>query len=120
MQEEPGWPDLALPGMRSTGWRSRAALGLAALQNAAGNFVRPAEVFLRNITEVFGSDLSLPASTASAAWANVSLASSAPLTCLDPFKSCSQSKCAAEVARRSCWGECCFAQDFCMRRFVLQ
>ncbi len=51
-------------------------LGVAALQNAAGNFVNPNNVLVMNITEVFGSDLLLPASIASPEWANVSLMSS--------------------------------------------
>lgn len=54
-------------------------LGVAALQNAAGNFVRPNEVLKMNITEVFGNDLMLPETIASASWANVSLMSSSEL-----------------------------------------
>ncbi len=51
-------------------------LELAAMLNGAGNFVRPDEVLLGNITEVFGGDFVLPNSLTSAAWANVSLMSS--------------------------------------------
>jgi hypothetical protein len=51
-------------------------LGLAAMQNSAGNFVRPNEVLLMNITEVFGNELQLPDTIASDQWSNVSLMSS--------------------------------------------
>ncbi|CAL8462545.1 g2078 [Coccomyxa elongata] len=51
-------------------------LELAAMLNGAGNFVKPDEVLLGNITEVFGGDFVLPNSLISAAWANVSLMSS--------------------------------------------
>lgn len=55
-------------------------LPVAALQNAAGNFVRPDEVLAANVTEVFGNDIMIPNSTNSAGWANVSLmTSSEPL-----------------------------------------
>ncbi len=44
--------------------------------------MRPDQVFLQNITEVFGSDLALPDSLAAPGWANVSLSTSAhPCAC---------------------------------------
>ena len=56
------------------GWL--ASLRMHALL-CAENRVRPEQVFLQNITEVFGSDLAIPDSLDSAGWANVSLATSA-------------------------------------------
>lgn len=58
-------------------WGLAQTLGLVALQNAAGAFVRPSEAFLANISDVFNGNLQFPNSTASAAWANTSLAGSA-------------------------------------------
>ena len=72
-----GVPEQALPAARRYGEYGLAqGLGLVALQNAAGAYVRPSEAFLANITDVFGSDLHFPNSTASAAWANTSVAGS--------------------------------------------
>ncbi|EIE23925.1 periplasmic binding protein-like II [Coccomyxa subellipsoidea C-169] len=51
-------------------------IAYAALQNAAGNFVRPDQVLASNVTDIFGTDFIIPNSTVSAAWANVSLMSS--------------------------------------------
>lgn len=56
------------------------------MQNAAGYFVQPADVFNNwNLTDVFGEDFTIPSSLVSDAWANVSLfQSSEPCTLLHP------------------------------------
>ena len=56
-------------------------IAYAALQNAAGNYVRPDQVLAANATDIFGSDFVIPNSTANPGWANVSLMTSSALTC---------------------------------------